>query len=198
MPHLPIKGVRSPNQKVQTEGTITLNSIVRWFFGKYFQCHPFHSTLNLAPNWMQSRGDGSQAKCALLLFHSLHAGSYLTTIALAVERLNAMRSPGGSPSANPLLHGGCYPMRKERAPISISLLAILLDCKTSGRDFNLTSTEKFNNLSHGLSPSFLKVSAKVRPTIFFLPTCCTPSAAVVVNVFKSHELSNFQPLFTKP
>ena len=41
-------------------------------------------------------------------------GSYLTTIALAVERLNAMRSPGGSPSANPLLHGGCYPMRKGR------------------------------------------------------------------------------------
>ena len=40
------------------------------------------------------------------------AGSNLTTIALAVERLNAMRSPGGSPNANPLLHGGCYPMRK--------------------------------------------------------------------------------------
>ena len=47
-------------------------------------------------------------------------GSYLTTIALAVERLNAMRSPGGSPSANPLLHGGCYPMRKGGGRNSIS------------------------------------------------------------------------------
>ena len=103
----------------------------------------------------------------------LHAGSYLTTIALAVERLNAMRSPGGSPSANPLLHGGCYPMRKERPPISISLLAtifkiIIIDIEAKRLEklqLDLTLIEKFNSLSPSPIPKF---SRKSFPVNYFL------------------------------